>query len=95
MYILKLSYNNQILAIRHYNSFQNALADVADLDIINEIVSSDIRNSLGECGNPKISFHTINKSDIADDFEFKYDNGLLAYIGEVLVKDNTTLKENL
>ena len=93
MYLMKISKDKQLLAVRLYESFQNAMADVADHIAFNDI-PDEIINSMGEWGNPQISCHSYDsKTELADDFEFKYPCGVLIYIGAVLTEEAKERKE--
>lgn len=83
MYILKVTLNQQILAVRHYKVFQNALADVADY----KFAESLPKNTAETLGNPEIYCGSKDNNDIADDFEFRYNNGVCVYIGVVFTQD--------
>ena len=91
MYIMKISKDNQLIAVAHYNNFQNAIADVADHAAF-DLIPDEIINSMGEWGNPAISCHSVSETGISDDFEFKYPCGILIYIGSIWARDE--VKEN-
>ena len=87
MYVVKITKEKQILAVRHYEKFQNALAE-----IIHGTVFEDLEDDIipREIGRPELSYHSIDEdTNTADDFEFRYPDGLLVYLGEILVMDRT------
>jgi hypothetical protein len=90
MYVMKVTKDNKILAVRHYKHFENAVADIGDYSPFDDI-SDDIINSMGEWGNPKIvSCSELN--GIADDFEFRYPCGINIYVGLIFTEEGR--KEN-
>lgn len=77
----------QLLAVRHYEKFQNAMSAIADYEPFDDI-PDDIINSMGEWGNPRISSHSYNdKEGVADDFEFHYPCGIVIYLGSVITEE--------
>lgn len=75
-----------ILITRLYNHFQNAFSDI--------IYQSDIHNYLSDigrdvtAGKPQmITPGGIKKNGYGDDFYFRYSNGIVIVIGEVIIND--------
>lgn len=90
MFVVKISKDKQLLGICHYNVFQNALADILNGNVFESTIDEAILDGIdssGAWGIPKISSHSVSDAGIADDFEFKYDNGVLVYLGEIFVVD--------
>lgn len=81
MFVVKIyTKEKQILDVKHYMVFQNALADIGDKSIF-ENISDELFDTLD---NPKISSHSISEeNNTADDFEFRYANGVIVYLGEI------------
>lgn len=87
MYIMKILKEKQLLSVWHYETFENAMADVADHKVFDDI-PDEIINSMGEWGNPKIFCHSYNdEAELADNFEFIYPCGIIIYIGKVLTEE--------
>lgn len=74
----------EILDVRHYSVFQNALADIAVKEMF-ENIPDELVETLG---NPDIRCHSVSETtNIADDFEFRYTNGVIVYLGEICPVD--------
>ena len=80
--------NNQprILITRLYNHFQNAFSDI--------IYQSDIHDYLSDigrgvtAGKPELIIPTgIKTNGYGDDFRFRYSNGIIIAIGEIIIND--------
>ena len=84
---MKISFNNQLLSVQHYKHFQNAIADISEENFFNYISIDEAEAVKENLGNPKILYAGINSNGIADDFEFRYPNGLNIYIGTILPED--------
>ena len=90
MFIVKIYKEKQLLDVKHYIYFQNALANIADKDIFDN-VSDELYSTLG---NPSIHwFSRSEKTGIADDFEFRYPNGVTVYVGEISPVDTDKIKQ--
>lgn len=86
MFVVKISKEKQLLDVKHYAVFQNALADIGNKEIF-ENISDELFDTLG---NPEIKNYSISEeNNTADDFEFKYTNGVVVYLGEIIPKDST------
>lgn len=84
MFVVKIYKEKQILDVKHYSVFQNAVADIGEGNIF-ENISDELFSSLG---NPKIYCHSRSTDkNVADDFEFRYTNGVTVYIGEINTVD--------
>ena len=87
MYLTTIKKDGQIIAIRHFEYFENAMAYVADHEAFDDI-PDEIINAMGEWGSPKIYCHSINEeTQLADDFEFKYPCGIIIYIGKIMTEE--------
>lgn len=86
MFVVKISKEKQLLDVKHYIVFQNALADIANKNIF-ENIPDELFDTLD---NPEISNHSFcEKSNVADDFEFRYSNEIVVYLGEICPVDNS------
>lgn len=90
MYVLKISMKQTLLEVRHYNYFQNALADIIDKGNIFDKIPDEIIRNLED--NPVMYCVSVDENKIADDFEFRYKNGLTIYVGQVLVEEDKSCK---
>lgn len=88
MYLMKISFENQLLAVQHYKSFQNAVADISDETFFNFLSEENEQKVRENLGNPKIFYAGANSNGIADDFEFRYSNGVNIYVGTILPMDD-------
>ena len=89
-YVMKISHKKQLLDVRHYVVFQNALADIAEKKIFDNI-SNELFNTLD---NPNIYCASFSdERNAADDFEFRYSNGVQVYIGEIFPVDGINNKQ--
>lgn len=91
MYIVKIvkrdKEKNQELDIMYFHHIENVLAAIADKTIFRkEHISEKI---IMECSkeNPSIFYGGVSSSK-ADDFEFRYTNGIYIYVGEPLFFDD-------
>ena len=90
MFIAKIYKEKQLLDVKHYISFQNALANIADKYIFDS-VPDELVNTLG---NPEIHcFSYSEETGEADDFEFRYPNGVMVYVGEISPVDTGKIKQ--
>lgn len=84
MYLMKISNGKQLLDVKHYTHFQNAIAAISEEDAF-EKVPDDLCDTLG---NPRIYYGSYSdKTGMADDFEFRYSNGINIYVGEISTED--------
>ena len=83
MLTVKITKEKQILDVKHYRSFRNVVADIGSLGIF-ENIGDELVETLG---NPRIYAHSVNDQGIADDFEFRYANGILVYVGDIYFDD--------
>ena len=84
-YILKLYRKENLtdLCRKYFRRFENAMACIADADIF-EHLPEELRANLG---NPQI-YYASRDNDVADDFEFRYQNGVVIYVGQVLFEED-------
>ena len=84
MYTVKVYNKEHLFDVMHYNAFQNALADISNKKVF-ETIPEEFLDSLG---NPNICFSSWDeKNNVADDFEFRFENGVIVYIGKTYTKD--------
>lgn len=85
MFVAKIyTTDKQILDVKHYLVFQNALADIASEDMF-ENIPNELLETLG---SPDIHCHSVSETtNAADDFEFRYPNGVIVYLGEIYAVD--------
>ena len=84
MFVVKIYKEKQLLDVIHYNIFQNALADIGDKSVFENIP----KNLIDTLGNPEIyCFSRDEETNTADDFEFRYSNGVIVYLGEIFPID--------
>jgi hypothetical protein len=84
MFVVKIIKDGQILDVKHYSVFQNAVADIGNGNIF-ENIPDELFSTLG---NPKIlCFSESEETGISDDFEFRYENGVTVYVGEICTVD--------
>lgn len=89
MYVMKI-YNKQAkehpFVIKYFKKFENAVATVS---VIDTIPITDITGNLMELlGNPEIYYGSETADGTADDFEFRYQNGTIIYIGQILAEED-------
>lgn len=82
MYVAKILKDQQLLDVKHYEHFENAVAEIGDLDMFDNL-PAELYNTLG---NPEIYCGSINNG-IADDFEFRYENGVNVHVGTVMTQE--------
>lgn len=88
MYLVKICKEKQILDILHYQKFENIFADVADKTIFREdFIPEEIMLEINKCEYPKIFCASETENGIADDFEFRYENGIYVYAGTIHLGD--------
>ena len=84
MFIVKLYHKETLLHVELYKKFRNALAAIGNKNIF-ENLSDELLSSLE---NPAIHACSYNETKgIADDFEFRYSNGVRVYVGQVIPFD--------
>jgi hypothetical protein len=79
----KLTDENKEFCRRYFRRFENAVACISDADIF-ECLSEELRANLG---NPQI-YYASSGNGVADDFEFRFQNGIVAYIGQILFEED-------
>lgn len=79
----KLTDENKVFRRKYFRRFENAVACIADADIF-ERLPEELRANLG---NPQI-YYASRDNDVADDFEFRYQNGVVIYVGQVLFEED-------
>lgn len=86
MYVVKIYKEKEILDVKHYKTFENVVADISDLTIFdNTNVPDDILES---CTNPPRLYYAGESEDgVADDFEFRFKNGVYVYAGRILTEE--------
>ena len=88
MYLVKVCKEKQILDVLHYQRFENIFADVVDKTIFREeFIPEDIMLEIDRCESPKIFYSSETEEGIADDFEFRYGNGIYVYAGTIHLED--------
>ena len=88
MYLVKICKENQILDVLHYQRFENIFADVADKTIFREdFIPEDIMLKIDECKCPQIFCASETENGVADDFEFRYGDGIYVYAGTIHLGD--------
>lgn len=86
MYVIKICKNKEILDVLHYERFENVVADIADLTIFDSSnVSTDILESCTE--PPRLYSAGESEDGVADDFEFRFKDGVYIYAGRVLTEE--------
>lgn len=87
MYIMKISKANQLVHVLHFESFQNAIACIADKAFLNNLPNNQYISASG-LGRPQIIYGGIsNRDNLPDDFEFRYENGVRVYVGTILTEE--------
>lgn len=87
MYIMKISKGSQLVHVLHFESFQNAIACIADEAFLNNLPNNQCI-ALNDLGRPQIIYGGIsNKDNLPDDFEFRYENGVRVYVGTILTEE--------
>lgn len=89
MYVVKVYKldDNQInlLGVRFYNKFENAVADVCTVDAnLSDILNNEDIKTLGR---PSIYCSSVDDDGVSDDFEFRYENKITIYIGKIITED--------
>ena len=79
----KLTEQNKVFCCRYFRKFENAVACIAVPDIF-ECLPEELQATLG---NPKI-YCASRGNGIADDFRFRYQNGIVVYIGQILFEED-------
>lgn len=79
----KLTDQSKVFCRKYFRRFENAVACIADVDIF-EHLPEELRVNLG---NPQI-YYASSGNEIADDFEFRYKNGVVVYIGQVMFEED-------
>lgn len=83
MYLMKVYLKKNLVDVKHYNKFENALADIADENFTDNL-PDEVYETLG---NPKVYYGSRDLENIADDFEFRFDNNVCIYVGVVSTID--------
>lgn len=88
MYVVKICKDKQILDVLHYEKFENIFADVANKSIFyDSCISNEILEEIDNCENLKLYSASETDDKVADDFEFRYGNGIYVYAGIVHTED--------
>lgn len=88
MYLVKVCKEKQILDVLHYQRFENVFADVSDKTIFRDgIIPDEIMLEIDKCECPKIFCASESSEGVADDFEFRYGNGIYVYVGTIRLED--------
>lgn len=88
MYIMKVYKKNkkEPSSVKYFRKFENALAVVSE---ISALPPNDIPENITEpFENPEIYYGSIADDGTADDFEFRYPNGTIVYIGQILAEED-------
>lgn len=83
MYVMKVYLDKQLMSVRHYNKFQNAFADIADENFTDDL-SDEIMETLGK---PQLYYASRDNDNMADDFEFRFNNNVIVYVGVIDTMD--------
>lgn len=87
MYVMKIYKrgSDNLMDVKHFEYFENAVASLISKRAFNNLADGDVIT----LGKPELYFASIDKEkNIADDFEFRYENGIIVYIGQVYPSDN-------
>lgn len=79
----KLAEQNKVFCRKYFRRFENAVAYITVPDIF-ECLPKELRTTLG---NPRVWCSSFNDG-VADDFEFRYQNGIVVYIGQILFEED-------
>ena len=89
MYVVKVYKKekdyDKLFGIKFYNNFENAVADTCTVDgVLFDLLPHELIETLGR---PNIYCCSDGVDGVADDFEFRYDNGITIYIGKIMTED--------
>jgi len=86
-YETRVYYKKQLLCVKHYVHFQNALAAVLNGDVFDNI-PSDVIEGASPLGEPSICYGSKHElTSIADDFHISFPNGVLVVISTLCYED--------
>lgn len=88
MYVMKVYKKNkkEPSSIKYFRKFENAVAVVSE---ISAMLPNNITEDPAEpFGNPEIYYGSETADGTADDFEFRYQNGTIIYIGQILAEED-------
>lgn len=83
-YLVKICKDGEILDVKHYKKFENIVAEISNKKIF-ESIPDEIARELEF--TPKIYYGSVDERNNADDFEFRYKNGLYVYAGKISCED--------
>lgn len=87
MYLMKIYRRGKgnLMDVKHFEHFENAVASLISKHAFENLTDEDVIT----LGKPGLYFASVNKEkNVADDFEFRYENGITVYIGQVCPSDN-------
>ena len=70
--------SKRLVGTKYYANFRNALADIVNKTIFNDISSI----SIDSLNNPAIR-NFSQENNVATDFEFRYENGIFVYVNDI------------
>lgn len=79
----KLTGQEKVFCRKYFRRFENAVACITVPDIF-KCLPEALRTTLG---NPRVRNSSFNDG-VADDFEFRYQNGVTVYIGQILFEED-------
>ena len=86
MYLVKVCKGKQILKVQHYNHIENVLKDISNNSLFDDLPEEI--TSITDVQNPEIYYASEDENKMADDFEFRYEDGIYVYAGRICCVDD-------
>ena len=91
MYVVKVGKKKEILKVQHYNHIENVLAAIANNNLFDDLPKEV--TDITDAQNPIIYYASEDEYGIADDFEFRYKDGIYVYVGRICCVDEPSKGE--
>ena len=85
MYVVEVRKGKEILKVQHYNHIENVLAAIANNNIFDNLPEEI--TDITDVHNPEIYYASEDEDGMADDFEFRYEDGIYVYVGRICCVD--------
>lgn len=81
----KLFSENEYFCSKYFRRFENAVAYVSDGNLFKDYLPEE---KIGTLGKPEIYYGSKDADGNADDFELRYENDIVVYIGQIIFEED-------
>ncbi len=89
MYVAKVYLNKRLNNVKFYDSYEHFISDLIDSEsVLYEDLPEELNFTKIEACHPRICSCCQDDLGFSTDFEYRYENGLLVYCGEIMTEES-------